>query len=825
MKTVRDPFARLAALVFPAKARALCVLPLLAMSFPAITAHAQGMPPAHVHAQASTAASPSPDQTQPQAAKQTLAPQTASGGRVAASTPQSVAASGNAILSREVFGYATSGSLGDPSFGYPSWNFDLLTTVAFFSIHVDPSGVLVADSAWNVWNSSTLTGLVNTAHAHGVKVVVTIRNPPDMCGALFNSDTTTLQIMREVVAKGIDGINIDYEGQLVLCPSLFPEQTSQQMLTTFAQRLRTALDNQRAGYYLSIATYSGSASGPDGFFNIPALNPYVDSFFVMAYDMDYANQGSAPLTCSSFCLAPMSPLANYYWNDTTSMSQYSAVVGSRKVILGQPYYGRVACVANPTAHAVATSSVSAATYLDSAAAITSSDVRPGSYSINRDGDDPAGMDRWDAWWDNRLGCWREMYWADTTTLGVRYNLVNQANLRGVGFWTLNYGGGAPELWNTLNTYFVKCASASVSPGTVSQGAGSLITMTAAATQCNAPSYEFWVQFPNGAWQLVQGWGGPTFNWDTTGLAPGTYTIHAWAHALGWGYDTIGSATVTLTPCATAAIDPASSTQAQGAIVPFTATSTGCPKPRYAFWVQYPDASWHFVQNFGGATFNWNTTGLLPGAYKVNAWVNTLGNSYDAVASATVTLTGCSAAALSPAAPTQPAGTTFSFTGSSTGCVARYAFWVQYPNGSWYFLQNFGLPDFKWNTAGLAPGTYNIHVWVNNQGNGYDSVGSATATLTGCTASALAPASGSSAAGTTITFTASATGCPNPTYELWLQDPGGNWHFMRTYSTATTWSWNSAGWAKGNYTIHVWANQQGASLNTYETIGSATYTLT
>ena len=32
--------------------------------------------------------------------------------------------------------------------------------------------------------------------------------------------------------------------------------------------------------------------------------------------------------------------------------------------------------------------------------------------------------------------------------------MNQDNLRGVGFWTLNYGGGASELWNAIQSHFV-----------------------------------------------------------------------------------------------------------------------------------------------------------------------------------------------------------------------------------------------------------------------------------------------------------------------------------------------------------------------------------
>jgi hypothetical protein len=370
-----------------------------------------------------------------------------------------------------------------------------------------------------------------------------------------------------------------------------------------------------------------------------------------------------------------------------------------------------------------------------------------------------------------------------------------------------------------------CTGASVAPGSPTQPAGSTVNLTAGSTGCTTPEYEFWAQYPDTTWHLLQGFGGPALAWNTAGLAPGVYTIHAWVNNQGAGHDAIGSATVTLTGCGGASLSPSSTTQPAGATITLTASSSGCGSPRYAFWVQNPGGSWYFAQNFGGPAFNWNTAGLQPGTYNVHVWVNSQGNGYDAIGSATVTLTGCTAASLSPSSPSQPAGSTFSFTASSTGCLnPRYAFWVQYPNTSWHFVQGFGGPNFNWSTSGLAPGSYTVHAWVNQSGSGYDSVGSATPTLTGCTAATLSPGSGSSPAGSTITFTAGATGCPNPTFELWLLDPGGTWHFMRPYSTNGTWSWNSAGWPRGSYTIHVWANQQGADLSTYEAIGTAGYSL-
>jgi len=95
---------------------------------------------------------------------------------VAASSPKNVPLallpSAAHQMQREVFGFALASSLADPTRGYPSWNFDLLSTVAFFGLHVGSSGQLVSDAGWSTWNSAALTKLVSIAHQHGVKVVL-----------------------------------------------------------------------------------------------------------------------------------------------------------------------------------------------------------------------------------------------------------------------------------------------------------------------------------------------------------------------------------------------------------------------------------------------------------------------------------------------------------------------------------------------------------------------------------------------------------------------------------------------------------------------------
>jgi spore germination protein YaaH len=382
---------------------------------------------------------------------------TASNSKPAATVPRASAIGAAAPRpSREVFGFALGSSLSDPTIGYPSWNFDLLTTVAYFGVHVLWNGTFENDAGLAVWNSSQLTNLVNTAHAHGTKVVLTIINgdrrgtyPNAMCDALVHTATTIKNTVAEVKAKGVDGVNVDYEGVNQAC-NTSDSSWARHALVTFMQDLRAGLGSS---YYLSIDTYSGAAADPAGFFDVPGLNPYVDSFFVMAYDMEYSNWYRYPQSCGHFCLGPTSPLTGYHYNDTTVMDQYSAAVTAAKVILGVPYYGRKACVDGTNEYQHPVGAVTADHYLSASGEATDPSVRPGSYVAHRDAHDPAGRERWDTWYSTTLKCTRLMFWDDATSLGLKYDLANRDGLRGVGMWTLNYGGGAAELWGALASRF------------------------------------------------------------------------------------------------------------------------------------------------------------------------------------------------------------------------------------------------------------------------------------------------------------------------------------------------------------------------------------
>ena len=288
-----------------------------------------------------------------------------------------------------------------------------------------------------------------------------------------------------------------------------------------------------------------------------------------------------------------------------------------------------------------------------------------------------------------------------------------------------------------------------------------------------------------------------------------------------------------TPCVTASVSPANPVQPAGSVVDLTASSSGCASPLYEYWIQYPNGTWYLKRGWGAGAYSWATSGLAPGTYTVHAWANDRRDSrstWEAYGTSTVTLTGCTSAPLSPSTPSQPAGSTVAFSATSSGgCPSPvYEYWVQLLDGKWYRKRAFSSdPAWSWSTAGLRPGVYTVHVWANQQGaytGAFEAYGTSTVTLTGCTSGTLSPASGASRVGTRVAFKAASSGCPNPVYEFWVQDTLGRWRLLRGFG-GDSWTWNTVGWPKGVYHIHAWANQQGAYTGAFETYGTSTYKLT
>ena len=762
----------------------------------------------------------------------------------------------NPRLFREVFGFAFASSLGDPTIGYPSWNFSLLSTVAYFGLHVTWSGDFSDDSALSTWNNPNgpVPDFIQTAHANGTKVALTLimfdstYGTPNMCSALQapRSSLTIQRTVAQVVAKGIDGVNVDYESNNSTCkdPSTGAVQSSQSLFTTFVRNLRAALP---AGSYISVDTYSGSAGYRDssgaylGFFDIIALANYADSFFVMAYDMEYANWDSWPLNCPTFCIGPTSPLSTYLFNQGLASSEYRAVVPGSKVIMGIPYYGRKVCVGGYTPSTAPPNAVGSTTpvadgYLD---ASTESTYLPYNtdYHTHREVRDIAGNTKWDTWTSSTAGCTRVMYWDDVTALGNKYNLIIRDGLRGAGIFALNYGGGAPELWNLILGKFGQCSAAAITADKATpQIPGTAITFTGSAFCAGTAEYQFYVQPPGGGWTVMRPYStASTWTWNTTSTtALGTYSVQVAARNVGSAvaYDTVATMSFRLARCSTPALTADHpSPQLPGTPVVFTAAGTCSGTPEYQFSETTPGGTTTVVQPYSAtATYAWVTTNNPYGTYSFSVDVRVKGVSLATEASQSMpfSLTSCAGATFTTDRTSpQPTGTQVVLSGSAT-CVGapQYRFMIQPPGGAYAVVQDFGSSStFTWIGSG-AGGTYGLELDAKGAAAAANTMQSIQLSfvLTSCSVVTLATSPTSpQTPGTAVVLTATAT-CPGTAqYRFSIAKPNLGYAVVQDYGSANTYSWNTTALPLGGYGLRVEVRNLGATT-TAEASATVTYTL-
>jgi hypothetical protein len=382
------------------------------------------------------------------------------------------ASAANPVLKREVFGFATYWELPNE----PTWNYNLVSTVAYFGLDVRGDGTFDSTTpGWNGWNSQQLVNLINHAHQAGDRVVLVIKqfDASVINQIVTNAASTQVAItgtVNAIASQNLDGVNVDFEGTSSGYPNV------QSGMTNFMTQLSSQVHQRWPTAEVSMDTYSGSASWDGGIFNIQTLAPVVDSFFVMGYDMVFGNMSNA---------GPNAPLNGWTYNDTSIVAQYLSKAPASKVILGVPYYGYKWCTTGNQPYGQVTCAPTAETYADAQADIACAQAN--GLQLSQSWDSTA-QSPWAAWYSpavsdpcsGNYGSWRELYYDNAQSLGMKYDLVNSNNLRGTGMWALGYDGTQTDLWNQIAVKFTNLMSwtslgggFSSGPGAASWGAGRL----------------------------------------------------------------------------------------------------------------------------------------------------------------------------------------------------------------------------------------------------------------------------------------------------------------------------------------------------------------
>ena len=318
--------------------------------------------------------------------------------------------------SHEVFGY-------HPYWMGTAWqnyNFNLITTLAYFSAEVNANGSLGDLHGWPV------SSLINEAHAHGTNVV--------LCATLFSSsDITTLlssstnrtncinNLLAQVQAGNADGINIDFES--------FPSSQRDNMVT-FITDLTNTFHTEIPGSQVTLAMPAVDWSDA---WDYNALASISDGLFIMGYAYHWSGSNTtgpnSPLTGSGYSLTWT---VNDYLNKTNNQAD--------KLILGVPYYGFEWPAESSEAGAQTTGTGSAKFYAE---------MEGRALSYGKLWDTPSQT----PWYAYENPNWIQGWYDDSLSLSLKYDFALNQNLKGVGVWALGYDGNNTELWDLFSAKF------------------------------------------------------------------------------------------------------------------------------------------------------------------------------------------------------------------------------------------------------------------------------------------------------------------------------------------------------------------------------------
>lgn len=299
---------------------------------------------------------------------------------------------------------------------WQNYNYDLLTTIAYFSAEANGNGDLTNLHGW------PKTDLINKAHENGVKVVlvVTLFNKTELETLLSSSDNRNRLInnlVTQVESGNADGVNIDFEA--------FPA-SQKSNLATFIKDLRKELRNKISHAEVTLATPAVDWNSAWDFNELANVS---DGLFIMGYD--YHWKGSSTT-------GPVSPLNGGSYNVTNTVNTYLSVTGNNveKIVLGLPYYGY---------NWAANSGKKGANTTASGTAVIYSNVENNVKSYGQLWDDTSET----PWYKYQNNGWYQTWYDDSLSLAKKYDLALAKDLGGIGMWALGYDDGSQKLWQAL----------------------------------------------------------------------------------------------------------------------------------------------------------------------------------------------------------------------------------------------------------------------------------------------------------------------------------------------------------------------------------------
>ncbi len=318
---------------------------------------------------------------------------------------------------------------------YQNYDYSLLSTVSYFSYEVNPSTGSYDDIHY--WKT---TGIVDSAHNHGVRVELCVTNfgstdNATLLGSSSAQQTLIDSLISLVNYRNAEGVCIDFE------------EVSSSQKSSLTQFMKNLCNQMHAAISGSTVSMTIPAVDWSSVYDVASLNSYVDRFIIMGYGYHYSGSTEA------------GPTANLYsgtiwgsYNLVNSVNYYlDKGAAKNKLLLGIPYYGYQWKTMSSSVPSSALASGSAKYYN------TVKTNYWGTYTHQTDAESNASYYTFQS-----SGSWYQCWADDELSLARIYDMVKQKNIAGIGIWALGYDDGYTELWDLLKDKFSSCATTACS---------------------------------------------------------------------------------------------------------------------------------------------------------------------------------------------------------------------------------------------------------------------------------------------------------------------------------------------------------------------------
>lgn len=334
---------------------------------------------------------------------------------------------------------------------YKTYNYRLLTAIAYYSYDIDPYTGGYLDSAVIkdfLGGEDPSSGIVETAHKNDCKVLLSISSHSIDNNYIFLEPQNAVarqnlidQLVYLLDTSKADGVEVNFEN----IPSEYKEE-----FYKFVKRLSYTLRSINPDYSvcMSVPTYDS-----DNVFNLSKMRDDIDFFIIKGFDFqDDPSSTTGPLKKPS---APLNFSPASGEEDLRSVvERYIASIG--------PYYANHLILALPNYGTLWETDEQGYELLDY---VPYSEIQYDFVMRN-----PAAVyidsnyytyvwERLDTIWaDNaktkiKSIVQRALYYDDEKTLRIKYRFLQDYGLAGVGVWPLGYDIGFDNVWNVLEDEF------------------------------------------------------------------------------------------------------------------------------------------------------------------------------------------------------------------------------------------------------------------------------------------------------------------------------------------------------------------------------------